>query len=685
MTQPEAVAKQSPRLDWLLGGGLVVLALALYIATLAPTVLEADAGEFQFVPWLPAIAHPTGYPLYTLLGWLWSHALPLGEVAWRMNLLSAVLAAMAVGLVYAVSRQLVDLVFPHIPLAGRVIVAAVVAAVFAVTPTFWSQAVIAEVYALHTFFVAASLWLLLAWARQQCAPQAMWGKLLALTLGLSLAHHRTAVLLLPGIMLFWAWHYRFWQNSNQRFTGRLLLVYGLLFVTPLLLYLYLPLIASVTPYATLRLSDTQTLVLYENSFKGFWAHIMGRVFTAELRPTAAGLERIYLSWQFLRAEVGWVGVILAGIGLGALWRYRHFDLLLLTAVTFVTVVAFNLIYFIGDIFVLFIPAWLLVWLWSGLGLLALADQTARYLVKRKATHIPSPAFREFNQRLQNRMYQLILMIVILVGLGFWVVDLAMRNTWVDQSKNFATKTRWSEILMQPIPPKAVLLSNDRNEIMPMWYYQYVEGRRSDLMGLFPLIVTDPAYANIGRLLEQALASGRPVYLIKPMDGLNVKANMVAEGTLFKASAITSQPSHWTDLTLPEAVIQTTGSESLTETIKLLGYDIAPATARPGDELTITLYWQPVQPLSVDYTSFVHLVDEAGQGLTQSDLQPGGDYYGSHYWQVGEILRDQHTLTIPPETVAGNYYLQVGMYYQPEPGVIAGMGLGQKIGPLIITN
>ncbi len=669
-----------------MGGGLVVLTLALYMATLAPTVLEADAGEFQFVAWLPGIAHPTGYPLYTLLGWLWSHIVPVGEVAWRMNLLSAVQAALAVGLVYGVSRQLLDLVFAHAPLAGRVTVAGVTAAAFATTPTFWSQAVIAEVYALHILFIAASLWLVLAWAKTQCAPQNWSGKLLAFTLGLSLAHHRTAVLLLPGIVLFWAWHYRLQQNPNQRFTGRLLLVYGLLFAGPLLLYLYLPLIAPATPYATLQLSDTQTLTLYDNSLKGFWTHIMGSVFSGEIRPAAAGIERIYLSGQFLVAEVGWLGLMLAGIGLGILWRYRHYDLLLLTGLTIVAVVAFNLIYFIGDIFVFFIPAWLLIWLWSGLGLMALADQTAKYLVKRKSSYNPSPAFRELNQQLQTRMYQLgCVSIVVFVGFCFLVVNMAMRNSWPNQSNNLIAKARWLEILAQTIPPGAILLSNDRNEIMPMWYYQYVEKRRPDLIGLFPLIVTDPAYANVGRVLEQALASKRPVYLIKPMAGLNVKADLMAEGTLFRASAFAPEPTHETNLSLPEVMIQTTAGVTKTETIKLLGYDISPTRAAPGDELKITLYWQPVQPLSVDYTSFVHLVGERGQGLTQSDHQPGGDYYGSSYWQIGEILRDQHTLTIPLEAAAGSYLLRVGMYYQPEPGVIVGMGSGQTIGPLAITD
>jgi hypothetical protein len=123
---------------------------------------------------------------------------------------------------------------------------------------------------------------------------------------------------------------------------------------------------------------------------------------------------------------------------------------------------------------------------------------------------------------------------------------------------------------------------------------------------------------------------------------------------------------------------------LTETIKLVGYDVPPKLA-PGDEITVTLYWQPVQPLSVNYTSFVHLITADGQGISQSDHQPGGDFYPSSYWQDGEILRDQHALAVPLDTLPGQYQLRVGMYYQPEPEKISSMGPGEVIGLLTIED
>ena len=74
--------------------------LVVYLLTLAPGVLGGDAGEYQFVPYILSMAHPTGTPIYILLGKLWS-SLPFGpSVAWRMNLLSAVSAALATVTVY---------------------------------------------------------------------------------------------------------------------------------------------------------------------------------------------------------------------------------------------------------------------------------------------------------------------------------------------------------------------------------------------------------------------------------------------------------------------------------------------------------------------------------------------------------------------------------------------------------
>ena len=94
------------RLDYALALLTALLAFVLYLRTLAPGVLGGDSGEFQFAGWLGGFAHPTGYPLYLALGWLWTHLLPLHDPAWRMNAFSALWGGVATGLVYLLAVRM---------------------------------------------------------------------------------------------------------------------------------------------------------------------------------------------------------------------------------------------------------------------------------------------------------------------------------------------------------------------------------------------------------------------------------------------------------------------------------------------------------------------------------------------------------------------------------------------------
>ena len=125
----------------------------LYWSTLLPGVDFGDTGSFQATVGSPMLTPRAGYPLYFAIG----HAfvtLAGTEPAHALNLASAVEAALACGVMVLVA----------IELTGSILAAAGAASLFAVSYTFWSQAVIAEVYALHLFFVSLTLLLLLRWA-----------------------------------------------------------------------------------------------------------------------------------------------------------------------------------------------------------------------------------------------------------------------------------------------------------------------------------------------------------------------------------------------------------------------------------------------------------------------------------------------------------------------------------------
>jgi hypothetical protein len=95
-------------------------------------------------------------------------------------------------------------------------------------------------------------------------------------------------------------------------------------------------------------------------------------------------------------------------------------------------------------------------------------------------------------------------------------------------------------------------------------------------------------------------------------------------------------------------------------LRLLGYDLA----REGDEVTITLFWEGLAPMSEDFTTFVHLLDGSGQLLAQADGQPGDGRYPTAVWDEGEIVRDPKVLILPAESAEGPLTLVAGAYQLP---------------------
>ena len=94
---------------------------------------------------------------------------------------------------------------------------------------------------------------------------------------------------------------------------------------------------------------------------------------------------------------------------------------------------------------------------------------------------------------------------------------------------------------------------------------------------------------------------------------------------------------------------------------LRGYDLAPPEVRPGEELHLTLYWQALEDGDRDYTVFVHLLDQEGQMWDQADAQPLSGDYPTSFWGQGELIRDRHVLSLPPQAPPGTYKIEVGMY------------------------
>lgn len=97
-----------------------------------------------------------------------------------------------------------------------------------------------------------------------------------------------------------------------------------------------------------------------------------------------------------------------------------------------------------------------------------------------------------------------------------------------------------------------------------------------------------------------------------------------------------------------------------EEIELVGYT-APAWAAPGDTVRVVLYWHAQASISKDYKVFVHLLTSDGHLVAQDDSKPARWTYPTTGWTAGEYVRDEHVLTLDPETPWGDWTLAVGMY------------------------
>ena len=194
---------------------------ALFCFSIVPDVGYWDTAEMETVPYIFGIAHPTGFPTFVFAGWIFSHLIPFGTVAYRLSLMSAVAMAGAAWCAYATVVELGE----------EPPVAAAAAMLFAAGNIVWTRGTRTEVHAFAVAFSALVLWQAVRFQRTGNA-RAFFGT--ALAYGLALATHGIATLLAPGLAMLLA-------SRGRSLTPGIALRAGALFVAPLLLYLYIPL------------------------------------------------------------------------------------------------------------------------------------------------------------------------------------------------------------------------------------------------------------------------------------------------------------------------------------------------------------------------------------------------------------------------------------------------------------
>ena len=472
-------------------------ALVVYVRTLLPGQAFGDWGEMQTVPHVLGVAHPTGYPTYILLAWL-AHLTPLGSIAFRANLLSAVLVAGAVGVTVAILVRLGTR--PAIALGSAVAMGAV--------GTVWAAATVAEVNPLHLLFVALLLHRALVWEARKRPRDLVLG---AALVGLAAGNHLLTLFVAPFIALFVAWVGRAAIVARPWMLGAAV-VAGLL---ALGVYLYIPLAAAQDPPLPYNHPVTLDAVLWLVSgaqFRGQFAFLS----TDGLSEFVGSLGTL---WGVLASRGTPALPVLGLLGLGVLVRRRPaFGLMcvgILSAGFYVWATYLRLEHYL-----------LVPWLVLTIGAAVALETAARALDARgsagarapgpgvvPADARPAGAFRLAALRLAALRPDAVHPGALVGAASLTLAGLLLAINWgtADRSQDRSADA-FVDTVLAALPPDAAILS-EWDASTPLWHARFVLDRRPDV-----LIVDDTNIVYDGWGTREAriasLICERPVFILR---------------------------------------------------------------------------------------------------------------------------------------------------------------------------
>jgi hypothetical protein len=430
-----------------LSGFLFMAALAVYATTVCPTVSFTDNGELATAAATLGICHPTGYPLFPLLGRL-AVMVPVSvRTILKLNALGALFTATASVLVFHLLltlRRSVRLFGGTSPRgSAHVLSAFATALAFAFSTTVWDQATAIEVYGLHLVLAITTMIFLIRGMEEQLARRDELSRSLimgAFALGMSFSNHMTTVLLAPAMLYLYFGTFGINAHSLKR-VARLVPWFAL----GLSLYLCLP-IRSVAQPPT----DWGHPVTWER----FIRHVSGSQYRVWMFSGAEVMKRqfAYFAGQFF-SEFHWIlaPVLLAGI-IASAKRSRRWLLFVLLLACTTLLYATN--YDIFDIDSYFLTAYIAVAMILAEGFGWLAGRIA--LERRALAFLGASA----------------------AAIG--IIQIAAHIKDVDQSQNHLVEDYVSNLL-ESVPPGAMLVSPQWDyTVSPLVYLQAVEHLRPDL-------------------------------------------------------------------------------------------------------------------------------------------------------------------------------------------------------------
>jgi hypothetical protein len=591
-------------------------------------------GELQYAGPLLALVHPTGQPLYVLIGKLWTEIIPFGSAAWRMNLLAAVCTAVGCGVVC----------YLFIMTFRNQVIGVAAGLTLGFGATIWGQAVLADKYSFNVLLAAMIIGLALWWNRDHGQPHGE--KLLyalSLAFGLSLLHHRSMGLFAPGLGIMVVYHLRqgIWRNRKRTLISAALVVIPALVVYP-----------TVLPWLRSR---EMTPLLWQPNDAQEWIDFMleRHVLTSEVLvfdDSSDIANRLGIYMDTVIDDYTPLVVIFSAFGfLAMLRRSLATGVFLLFSYGLQAFLSAN---FRGNErqFTYYLPSFVTLTYAYAFGLLTLWQ-----VVKGR--------FQSVRMKQPARIYPIYGMATVLVLL---IPSFQFASSYRDRREESIygePLDPWRETVktgnmgerlvsgMDDLPRNAALAA-DWEQATVLWYTQQVEGVRPDLEIFYPI----ERYAEFDES-DRAICLARHLPVGANWHPTNVDAFV----------CLNRQPQYDlppNTMRIGRALFTPEGVPA----VELTAYSLDAIQYRAGNHGQLLLFWRASADLDKDYSISLQILDESWQLVWSRDIQsPVIGMYPTSRWTEGEVVGDYHEIDIPRTMPPGRYLWTVVVYRQLQDG------------------
>lgn len=460
--------------NWFLISSIVFVFL-IYLITLAPGVVQIDSGELAAVASIPGIAHPTGYPLFTLIGYIFTKIFFFTSKIYALNFLSALYTIGGVFFLIKINLLVLNQIKSQktnekktrkkisasFEISDRLISLIAVAGTLTIafSRTFWLQSTSVEVYSLHILLITASIYLFLKAYFNDIQNKTVSFKkfekdwlIFAFVFGLSFTNHMTSILVILGFGYLYFSKYGFTKSSFQR-----ILLMLIPFFAALTIYLYLPISASRNP--EINWGNPITL-------ENFKRHIMGWQYQSWIfSSTESASKQFKYFVEIFPIEFAYFGLILIFLGLIEFSKSNR-KILIFYLILFFTCLLYSINYDINDIDSYFLLAFISAGLISTGGYI--------FIVKN--------FFKVDN----SSTYTLLILPILLLAINFNNVNQSDNSQYHEYSVSVLNSAEKNSIIISYLWDFL---------ISPSYYLQFVEGIRKDVSIIDKELVRRSWYFN----------------------------------------------------------------------------------------------------------------------------------------------------------------------------------------------